>query len=126
MWVRYRLSNEKLLRRMGPFLALNRPGAMSALQPLSGGKRTHCGHVATAVFDPYETSRLSPWEHFAADLGCPLECRQSGDNRTRQLSRCDCDAASHLGATCDWDPEVLRSRAEWSVAGRVLNCDQVS
>ncbi|SRR6266568_4497220 len=55
MWVRYRLSNEKLLRRMGPFLALNRPGAMSALQPLSGGKRTHCGHVATAVFDPFRT-----------------------------------------------------------------------
>ena len=25
---------------------------MSALQPISGGKRTHCGHIATAVFDP--------------------------------------------------------------------------
>ena len=33
---------------------------MSALQPLSGGKRTHCGHVVTAVFDPKPTSRLSP------------------------------------------------------------------
>jgi hypothetical protein len=29
---------------------------MSALQPLSGGKRTHCGHVATAVFDSQRTS----------------------------------------------------------------------
>src|SRR6266699_252019 len=37
-------------------LARNRLGAMSALQPLSGGKRTHCGHVATAVFDPKATS----------------------------------------------------------------------
>src|SRR6266700_3250319 len=36
--------------------ARNRPGAMSALQPLSGGKRTHCGHVATADFDPFRTS----------------------------------------------------------------------
>src|SRR5438876_2661657 len=36
-------------------LARNRPGAMSALQPLSGGKRTHCGHIATAVFDPIRT-----------------------------------------------------------------------
>jgi hypothetical protein len=39
----------------GRVLARNRPGAMSALQPLSGGKRTHCGHVATAVFDPIRT-----------------------------------------------------------------------
>jgi hypothetical protein len=36
-------------------LARNRPGAMSALQPLSGGKGTHCGHIATAVFDPNRT-----------------------------------------------------------------------
>jgi hypothetical protein len=36
-------------------MARNRPGAMSALQPLSGGKRTHCGHIATAVFDPNRT-----------------------------------------------------------------------
>src|SRR6266699_5278490 len=38
-----------------PDVARNRLGAMSALQPLSGGKRTHCGHVATAVFDPTRT-----------------------------------------------------------------------
>src|SRR5260370_26763230 len=43
--------------RAHPRLYRNRPSAMSALQPLSGGKRTHCGHVATAVFDPYRTSR---------------------------------------------------------------------
>src|SRR6266496_4950626 len=41
-------------------MARNRPSAMSALQPLSGGKRTHCGHVVTADFDPEPTSRLSP------------------------------------------------------------------
>ena len=43
------------LSRISAILARNRPGAMSALQPLSGGKRTHCGHVATAVFDPNRT-----------------------------------------------------------------------
>src|SRR5713101_1131917 len=32
-----------------PELARNRLGAMSALQPLSRGKRTHCGHIATAT-----------------------------------------------------------------------------
>ncbi len=31
----------------------------------------------------------------------------------------------HLGATCDLESEVLRSRAEWSVADRVLNCAHV-
>src|SRR5216684_3283992 len=33
---------------------------MSALQPLSGGKRTHCGHVPTAVFDPLGHFLLTP------------------------------------------------------------------
>jgi putative tryptophan/tyrosine transport system substrate-binding protein len=49
-WVGY------LLQRKGPDLPRNRLGAMSALQLLSGGKRTHCGHVATAEFDPTRTS----------------------------------------------------------------------
>src|SRR6266849_5398492 len=40
-----------------PEPARNRPGAMSALEPLSGGKRTLCGHVATAVLDPPRRSR---------------------------------------------------------------------
>jgi hypothetical protein len=45
--------------RAHPRLYRNRPGAMSALQPLLGGKRTHCGHVAIAVFDPLPTFGLT-------------------------------------------------------------------
>jgi hypothetical protein len=37
---------------------------MSAPQPLSGGKRTHCGHVATAVFDPFRTFQGTPCTPF--------------------------------------------------------------
>src|SRR5260370_34493476 len=48
--------NSVLQRTAGPYImARNGPSAMSALQPLSGGKRTHCGHVPTAVFDPKAT-----------------------------------------------------------------------
>jgi hypothetical protein len=53
-----------LLRCMSPQLARNRPSAMAALPPLSGGKRTYCGHVATAVFDPYVWSGRASQEVF--------------------------------------------------------------
>jgi hypothetical protein len=55
-------------------LARNRPGAMSALQPLSGGKRTHCGHVATAVFDPIRTSGRRPTQMSWKARGARPEC----------------------------------------------------
>src|SRR6266849_5772468 len=50
---------------------------MSALPPLSGGKRTHCGHVATAVFDPPQTST---WFSIRM-VGLPLKRSVSRDRR---------------------------------------------
>ena len=36
----------------GPPVAPNRPAAMSAIQPLLGGKQTYREHAPTAAFDP--------------------------------------------------------------------------
>src|ERR1700674_3338702 len=60
-------------------LAPNRPAAMSAIQPLLGGKRTHGGHVATAVFDPEQNSGHIPFEsamRFKTDSITPFPCQR--------------------------------------------------
>src|SRR6266567_675534 len=51
--------NSVLQRTAGPYImARNRLGAMSALPAAIRGKRTHCGHVATAVFNPLRNPLL--------------------------------------------------------------------
>ena len=51
---------------------------MSALQPLSVGRRTHCGHVATAVFDPQQTST-----EFSVSTRITAICRDRAPERGR-------------------------------------------
>ncbi len=60
---------------------------MSALQPLSGGKRTHCAHVATAVFDPFRTcSEPASFDHLAGHVKLFITCQRRGASQKNGCS----------------------------------------
>src|SRR5258708_18180232 len=52
MWVRYRLSNENLLRCMGPFMALNGHAVVASQCPLSQDERAWHRRALRSVDDP--------------------------------------------------------------------------
>jgi hypothetical protein len=91
----FTLRDCRVLARLGP-------AGMSAVRSLSGGKRTHCGHVGTAVFDPI------------SDLGCadggPLMSGRGGSDCNARPDR-----TSRLRAVRGRFERRLRARGSLSL-----------